>query len=322
MQLQGKSPDTIKSYIGWVAKYIDFIANSNYPTREDRIGAYLTHLIDKFNESASTQHQALCAIILFYKIVRKEEVGRLDFKRSSKPLFLPVILSRKECWSTLDHLSGESWLWDAFMWGCGLRLNELCSLRVMDIDLDRKQIHVHQGKGAKDRILPLPDLLIEPVGKWLRVLRDKFDANLMLPEPVRTWLPGALAKKYPMADLAWGWYWLFPASGPMQNKSKDTSLHVDVPTIFHVHKSAVQKRMHRAFNSAGIVKKATCHTLRHSFATHWLENAEGSHEIAIIRLQKLMGHADPETTMIYLHCVKQRTDVLSPIDVPLMKLAA
>jgi len=312
MRLQGKSWKTIKSYKNCVANYIDFIADSHYSSREERIGRFLTKLVMKDDVSASTQGINLNAIIRFYELVRHEDIGRLDFMRSSKPQIIPTVLSREEAWAVLDNLHGEGWLQGGFMYGCGLRLDETCSIRLMDIYLDRKQIHVHLGKGAKDRVLSIPDILIDPIKAQISavtVLQRKY-ADRKVPVS----LPGALDKKYPSAPFSLPWFWLFPASGPAVKAPWTGSL-------WHIHPNAVQKKIARAVKAAGILKHATPHTLRHSYATHWLENAEGNHEIAIIRLQKLMGHADPQTTMIYLHCVKQRTDVLSPMDTPLLKVA-
>jgi len=312
MRLQGKSWKTIKSYKNCVAKYIDFIADSHFANREERIGKFLTKLVMKDNVSASTQGINLNAIIRFYDLVRHEDIGKLDFMRSSKPQTIPTVLSREEAWGVLDNLHGEGWLQGAFMYGLGLRLDETCSIRIMDIDLFRKQLHVHLGKGAKDRMLEIPERLIEPLRKQIIIVTaiQKKYADRKVPVS----LPGALDKKYPSAPFSLPWFWLFPASGPAV-KAPWTG------KLWHIHPNAVQKKIARAVKAAGITKHATPHTLRHSYATHWLENAEGNHEIAIIRLQKLMGHADPQTTMIYLHCVKQKTDVLSPLDVPL-KMAA
>jgi integron integrase len=312
MRLEGKSPDTIKNYRGWAARYIDFISGSDYATREDRISAYLTYLVIKCNEASSTQKQALNAIICFYRL-RGDPVGKLNFKLSSKEQHLPVILSREECWKTIDQLTGQGYLWAGLMWGCGLRLNEVCSLRVMDVDLDRMQIHVHEGKGSKDRKVPLPNLLKEPLEKHFRVLHPIQEQYAAVKIPVA--LPGALDKKYPNAPYSWPWFWMFPASGVPKDEKKWGK------RLWHIHKNAVQKRIGRAYRAAKINKDVGCHSLRHAFATHWLENAEGSHEVAIIQLQKLLGHSKPETTMIYLHCVKQKTDVLSPLDVPLKRAA-
>jgi integron integrase len=320
MRLQRKSRKTIRAYIGCVAKYIDHIALSNYPTREERIGKFLSHLVIKYNVSASSQKIYLNAIKRFYEWVFKEDIGKLVFDHSTKPQYIPVVLSREETWAVLDRLTGVGWLWGALMYGCGLRLDETCSLRIMDIDLDRKQVHIHLGKGAKDRIVPLPELLIDPLKKHLRILFEVHKRYAARRIPVL--LPDALDKKYPQAPYSWPWFWLFPASGPIQNKSKDPKMRSTTPLLCHVHHSAVQRRIGRAIKAAHIPKKATCHTLRHSFATHWLENSEGSHEIAIIRLQKLLGHSKPETTMIYLHCVKQKTDVPSPLDTLPERVAA
>lgn len=312
MRLEGKSRDTIKNYLGWAGKYIDFIADSSYPTRESRISAYLTRLVVRENVSVNTQKQALNAIITFYRL-RGEPVGKLDFKMSSKPQSLPVILSREECWKTMDQLTGPGYIYAGFMWGCGLRLNEVCSLRVMDVDIDRMQIHVHEGKGAKDRKVTIPNLLKGPIEKHFRMIRpiqEKYAANKV---PIS--LPGALDKKYPSAPFSWPWFWMFPASDVPKDEKKWGK------ALWHIHKNTVQKIIGRAFKRANINKDVGCHSLRHAFATHWLENSEGNHEVAIIQLQKLMGHSKPETTMIYLHCVKQKTNVLSPLDVPLRRAA-
>lgn len=306
MRLENKSRDTIKNYLGWVGKYIDFISNSDYPTREARISAYLTRLVIKEDVAASTQKQALCAIVCFYRL-RGETVGKLDFKWSSKPEQLPVILSREECWRTMDQLTGAGYIWAGLMWGCGLRLNEVCSLRIMDVDLDRMQIHVHEGKGSKDRKIPLPNLLKEPIDRHFRIIRPMQERYADSRIPVK--LPGALNKKYPSAPFSWPWFWMFPASGLPKDEKKWGK------ALWHIHKNAVQKRIGRAYKAANINKNVGCHSLRHAYATHWLENSEGSHEAAIIRLQHLLGHSKPETTMIYLHCIKQKTDVLSPIDI-------
>lgn len=312
MRLEGKSPKTIRNYLGWATKYIDFIIRSSQPSREARISAFLTHLVIDGNVSSSTQKQALNAVNTFHRL-RGEPIGNLDFKWSTKPKDIPVILSREECWATLDQLTGVGRLWAGLMWGCGLRLDETCSLRVMDVDLDRMQIHVHHGKGAKDRVVPLANLLKEPLEHWFRVLRKIQEGYAARRIPIS--LPGALDKKLPNAPFSWPWFWLFPASGPPKDEIKWGK------ALWHIHPNAVQKRIARAYQAAGIKKYVGCHSLRHAYATHWLENAEGSHEAAIIRLQKLLGHSDASTTMIYLHCVKPKSDVRSPLDTPLLKAA-
>lgn len=319
MRMERYAEKSIETYTDCILQYISFITANPGGTRDERIGKFLTRLVIEKNVSVTTQKQNLCAIILFYRMVFSEEVGKLIYKPSSRQKRPPVVLSREEAWRVMDKLTGVGWIWGAFMWGCGLRLDEVCNLRVKDVDLDRKQVSVRDGKGVKDRIVPLADLLVEPMQKHLRNLVREHASYSAWRIPL--WLPDALDRKYPSAPFSWEWFWMFPASGPIQNKSKNPRMHSATPMLYHIHRSAVQKRIGRAIRDARIPKKAHCHTLRHSFATHWLENAEGSHEIAIIRLQKLLGHSDPKTTMIYLHCVKQKTDVPSPLDVPLRRVA-
>lgn len=313
LRLLRRSKSTISTYLSWIRQYIDFLP-SCLPgaSREERIGAFLSRLVIKGNVSATTQKQALCAIVGFYKLVMKEPVGELTFSRSTRPKFLPAVFSREEVWRMLDLLNGVGWLWAAFMYGCGLRLEECCGLRVMDIDIDRRQVNVRRGKGSKDRVVPLPEMLVEPMQKHLRKLQA--DHAGYAKRRIAVSLPDALHRKYPEAPYSWEWFWLFPASGPCKDPKWGGKL-------YHIHDSAVQKQIGRAIRAAKIPKKAGCHTLRHSFATHWLESAEGSHEAALLRLQRLMGHSDPKTTMVYLHLLKPKSDVPSPLDVPLKKAA-
>ena len=306
MRLLRKSPRTIEVYTDWLGKYTDFIKiiPSDLP-REEKINRFLTMLVNNKRVSATTQKQALCAIVRFFKWVIKEPVGDLDFAKSNRAKRLPSVFSRREAWSILDRLNGPTWLWGAFMYGCGLRLEEVCNLRIKDIDLDRRQVMVREGKGNKDRMLPMPEMITKALEKHLRLLQDLHQEYKEKHIPVT--LPDALDKKYPNAPYSWEWFWLFPASGPCQDPRWPRAL-------YHIHHSAVQKRIGAAIRAAKITKKASCHTFRHSFATHWLEGAEGSHEAALLRLQRLMGHRDPKTTMIYLHLLKPKTDVPSPLD--------
>jgi len=320
MRMRGYSQKTIKAYSDWVGQYVDFISRGTAgDTRDARVGAFLTMLVVETHVAAQTQKQALCALVRFYEFVRKEEIGKIDFAYSSKQPRLPVVFSREEAWAVLDRLNGVSWLWGAYFYGCGLRLEECCGLRVQDVDLDRRQVTVRRGKGSKDRIVPLLEMLVEPMQKHLRNLRTEYEGYAERRIPVV--LPDALDRKYPKAPYSWEWFWLFPASAPIQNKSKNPKLRTTTPMLYHIHDSAISKRIARSIREARIPKKASCHTFRHSFATHWLENAEGSHEVALLRLQKLLGHSDLKSTQVYLHLVKVKSDVLSPLDVPLRRAA-
>ena len=289
MRLMRFSYKTIEAYSDWVAQYITFIClPGSGATREERIEKFLTLLVEKKHVSAGTQKQALCAIVKFYKLTLKESVGDLGFAKARRARRLPAVFSREECWGILDKLKGWGWLWGAIMWGCGLRLEELCNLRMKDIDIDRRQLTVREGKGNKDRVLPLPEMLVEPMK--LHIKRIVVEHESYAARHIPVWLPDALDRKYPSAPYSLEWFWLFPASGPIKNMSKNPAMRSSTPLLYHIHHSAVQKQIGRAIKAARILKKASCHTLRHSFATHWLENAEGSHEAAILRLQKLMGH--------------------------------
>lgn len=314
MRVLRRSRKTIKVYMNWVGKYIDSLAVCDPgDSREDKIGRFLSCLVIRQHVSASTQKQALCAIVRFYKWVVKEEVGELSFTRSDKPVRLPAVFSVQEVWRVIDLLKGDAWLWGGIMYGCGLRLEECSQLRVKDVDVDRRQIMVREGKGNKDRMVPMPELLVTPLEnylRWLRTVYEQFAADRV---PVA--MPDALDRKYPAAPFSWEWFWLFPASGPVVERPgravKDRSW---LGKLYHIHKSAIQKRVAAAIRLAKIPKKASCHTFRHSFATHWLENAEGCQEAAILRLKRLLGHKKIETTMIYLHLVKLKSEVPSPLD--------
>jgi len=306
MTIKRRSRKTVKVYLHWVGRYIDFLRNCDKSdSREARIGRFLTMLASREKVAASTQKQALCAVVFLYKNVLRVEVGDLSFLWSTRPKRLPEIFSRCEAWAVLDQLDGVGWLWGALMYGCGLRISEVYRLRVKDISIDRRTVTVREGKGNKDRVLPLPEMIIQPLEKHLRRLRSVHERHAANRTPVS--LPGAIDRKYPNAPYEWGWFWFFPAKQPAIDKKWKGRLH-------HVHETAVQKRIRRAINAAGVQRHASCHTFRHSFATHWLENAEGSHEIAIKRLQELLGHKDVRTTMVYLHLMTRPHDVASPLD--------
>jgi integron integrase len=305
MKMQRKSRNTIKVYREWLERYMDFLQTCKAETHEEKIGAFLSLQVKKHNISASTQKQALCALVYFYKHVLRLPLGDLSFCRATRIPRLPEVFSRQEVWRVLDRLDSEGWLWGALMYGCGLRLDEVCSLRVKDLDIDRRMVIVREGKGGKDRIVPLPELLIEPIHKHMRNISDQWILYAEAKVPVA--LPDNLGKKYPAAPYSWEWFWLFPASGPAKDPHWGGLL-------WHVHPTAVQKRIRRAILAARISKKAGCHTFRHSFATHWLENDEGNHELALKRLQELLGHKDVKTTMIYLHLLPKPQDIASPLD--------
>jgi integrase len=202
MRLQRLSRNTIKVYSEWLDRYINFLAGSHAETIEEKMGQFLTRIVTQDKVSASTQKQALCAIIYFYKRVLGMEIGDISFLRSKRPVRLPEVFSRQEVWRVLDRLDGEGWLWGALMYGCGLRLEECCSLRIKDVDIDRRLITVRQGKGNKDRVVPLPELLVEPLQKQIRNMEHLHASYSASRVPVS--LPDRLDKKYPQAPLFLG----------------------------------------------------------------------------------------------------------------------
>ncbi len=308
MRLQRMSPNTIQTYVDWIKKYIHH-HKLRHPAEMGvvEIGQFLTHLVGgKTGVAASTQKQALCALVYLYGKVLKIELGDISFLRSKRPVRLPVVLSRDEVWRVLDNLRGEYGLQAALLYGCGLRLMECCSLRVGDIDFDRKTVLVRAGKGDKDRYVPLPALVIEPLKQHLNRVKRIHEQDL-----ADGWggvdLPGALAKKYPKAPWEWCWQWVFPAS------SRYTEKETGIQRRWFNHETALQKQVKAAGAKARITKRVYPHILRHSFATHWLEDADGAQDIVLPRLQRLLGHYKIETTMVYVHLITQ-SQVDSPLD--------
>lgn len=245
-RLQRKSRNTLKTYSDWLGRYIDFLATCTAATIEEKLGQFLTRIVTQDNVAASTQKQALCALIFFYKRVLKMDIGDISFLRSKRPARLPEVFSRQEVWRVLDRLDGDGWLWGAFMYGCGLRLDECCSLRVKDVDIDRRMVMIREGKGNKDRTVPLPELLVEPLNKHIRKLEERHEHDSAA--RIAVTLPDKLDKKYPSAPYSWEWYWLFPADAPPKDPKWGGKL-------WHIHPTAVQKRIRRAILAARIPKK-------------------------------------------------------------------
>ncbi|MBN1957888.1 MAG: integron integrase [Desulfuromonadales bacterium] len=295
---------TEETYCQWVRRYILFQKRHPKDMGEEEINAFLTHLAVKDKVSASTQNQALSAILYLYRYVIGRDVGDLgNVIRARRPKRLPVVMTREEVKLVLDQLSDEKWLMASLLYGSGLRLMECLRLRVQDLDFSSKEILVRDGKGGKDRRTMLPQALIP-------VLRDHSLRIKHIHEKDladgwgRVELTGALERKYPNASAEWRWQWVFPQENRWKNKTTgDEGRH-------HVHESILQKAVKAAVYKAGIVKRVGCHTFRYAFATHLLMNGYD-----IRTIQELMGHKDLNTTMIYTHVLnKGGKGVSSPLD--------
>lgn len=299
------SLQTERSYTQWLARFLAF---RKYQAPEalgaSDVKAYLDYLATVREVSASTQNQALCALVFFYGQVLQKPLGEFgDFAKAKRPIRVPAVLSRDEVRRLLEQLTGTYALMGGLLYGAGLRLMEWVRLRVKDVDFDRRQILVRDGKGQKDRITVLPEKHREPLGGHLARVQGLFEADR------KAGLPGvflwpALERKYPNAGAEWPWQWVFPSAGLSQDPRSG------VVRRHHAHASGVQKAVKAAAAKAGISKRVTPHTLRHSFATHLLETGSD-----IRTVQELLGHADVSTTMIYTHVLNRPgLAVRSPAD--------
>lgn len=296
---------TEQAYCHWVKRFI-FFHKVRHPAQmaEPEINAFLTHLAVKEKVSASTQNQALSALLFLYRHVLDRQVGDLcKVIRARKPKRLPVVMTRDEVKVVLGHLTGDKWLMASLMYGAGLRLMECLRLRVQDIDFSRNEITVRDGKGAKDRITMLPESLKRPLQEHLRRVKAIHEKDLA-DGWGRVRMPDALDRKYPNAPAEWRWQWVFPQENRWKNiRTGEEGRH-------HVHETILQRAVKEAVRKAGIVKHASCHTFRHSFATHLLESGYD-----IRTIQELLGHHDISTTMVCTHVLnKGGHGVRSPAD--------
>ncbi len=296
---------TEQTYVGWVCRYLLFIGEKRPDVcGAEEVNGFLRDLVVNRNAAASTQSQALNALVFFYSKIMKKEIGDIgEILRPKRPKRLPVVLSRNEVFLLLNRLSGVHHLMASLLYGTGMRLMECVRLRVQDIEFDRNLILVRDGKGQKDRVVPFPNSLREELKHHLQRRRRLYEEDLEngLGE---VFLPDALAQKYPAAPKEWIWQYVFSSSrisvDPRSGKSRR----------HHIHENSLQKAIKKAAESARITKKVNCHALRHSFATHLLESG---HDIRTI--QELLGHADVSTTMIYTHVLNRGgSGVVSPLD--------
>lgn len=296
---------TEETYVQWAKRFILF-QRKKHPSAmgAPEINEFLTHLAVERNVSASTQSQALAAILFLYRDVLDEEVPWLnDLVRAPRRERTPVVLTRDEVRRLLGQLSGTAQFVARLLYGTGMRLLEGLRLRVKDLDFETGEVVVRSGKGNKDRTTTLPRVLSEGLGRHLEGVRAQHDRDVAEGFG-RVWMPDALAVKYPNANASWSWQWVFPAG----QRSIDPRSGIE--RRHHLGEQVIQRAVHEAVRRAGIAKAATPHTLRHSFATHLLESG---HDIRTV--QELMGHADVKTTMIYTHVLGLgASGVRSPLD--------
>lgn len=312
IRLRGMSYQTEKAYVDWIKRFILF-HHKRHPKEmgAPEIEAFLAHLVNDSNVAPSTQNQALHAILFLYREVLQIELPRLGaLQPAKKQPRLSTVFTRAEVQAILAQMEGKKWLMASLLYGSGMRLIELLRLRVKDIDFERNQITVRQGKGGKDRVTMLPQRLKEPLRQHLVKVREAHEVDLREGFGIVD-LPYALAQKYPQAAKEWKWQYVFPApKRSIDPRSKIERRH-------HLDESVLQKAVKVAMRQAGITKHGSCHTFRHSFATHLLE---AGYDIRTV--QELLGHEDISTTMVYTHVLQLGgLGVRSPLDLPATAMA-
>lgn len=293
------------AYVRWIKRFIQFHGTIHpLMLSDDDVKAYLNHLANSMNVAASTQNQAVAALVFLYKeVLGQAEMHFEDLVRAKKPKRLPVVLSVEEVVRVFQHLEKRPLLICELLYGAGLRISECVRIRVQDIDFDYKQIWVRSGKGLKDRVTLLPQRCIPELQKQLKRIQNLHERDLKKGFG-KALLPGALANKYPDEEEQLRWQYMFPSS----KLSKDP--RSGLRHRHHISTVRIQTAFKQAVHAAGISKKATCHSLRHSFATHLLASGYD-----IRTVQDLLGHKNVATTMIYTHIIKKGgMGVKSPID--------
>lgn len=296
---------TETQYLQWIKRFILF-HDKRHPREMGavEVEAFLMHLAVAGRVAAATQNQALSALLFLYREVLNIDLPWLDkVVRAKQPQRLPVVLTRQEVTAILDRMTGVHGLMARLLYGTGMRLMECVRLRVKDVDFERAEIVVRDGKGAKDRITMLPQALIGPLQDHLRWRRQLFEDDKAKGRAA-VYLPDALGKKYPTAAVDWPWQYIFPSgSYSIDPRSGEERRH-------HIDEKLLQRAVKKAVQASGVAKLATPHTFRHSFATHLLQSGYD-----IRTVQELLGHADVATTMIYTHVLnKGGRGVTSPLD--------
>ena len=298
------SEKTQRAYVDWIRRFIVF--NGRRHPKDlgpEQVRDFLSALATKFGVAASTQNQALAALLFLYDRVLRQELPRIDgIETARRPRRVPVVLSQAEVRAILEHMEEPVRLCARLMYGGGLRVTECASLRIKDVDLDRHEIIVRDGKGGKDRRTPLPDSCAASLRRHLQARFRQCAQDRRI--GVRTTgIPDALLRKNPRADADWRWQYVFPAGRTFVDATRTRRRH-------HLHETVIQRAFKAAVDAARIPKRASCHALRHSFATHLLESGSD-----IRTVQELLGHTDVRTTMIYTHVLNRGArGVRSPAD--------
>lgn len=304
-RLRRLSPRTEQAYLAWIRRFIIHHETRHPETLgEPEVLAFLNWLVVDRKVAYSTQMQALSALLFLYRDVLRRPLGDLrGLVRARGPRRLPAVLARDEVARVVAELRGVPWLVAMLLYGSGLRLGEALALRVKDLDLERRELVVRRGKGGKDRVTMLAEAVVDPLRRHLDRVRGIHRADLASGAGQVT-LPDALERKLPAAARGWAWQWVFPATRTWREQGSG------VRRRHHLHPTAVQRAVAEAVRRAGVDRRATCHTFRHSFATHLLE---AGYDIRTV--QELLGHSDVSTTMIYTHVLNRGgRGVRSPAD--------
>lgn len=305
LRVKHYSYQTEKSYLLWIRRFILF-HNKRHPKEMggEEINAFLTHLAVEGKVAASTQNQALSALLFLYREVLHLELDLdLDAVRAKRSRYLPTVLTPEEVKAIIVHLSGIHRLVVQVLYGSGLRLAEAQQLRVKDVDFNQRQLVIRNSKGMESRLTMLPETLVEPLQEHLLWAKRQHQQDLEQGYG-SVYLPFALERKYPNAEREWSWHYVFPA----ERLSQDP--RTGITRRHHLHESGLQRAIKQAVQKTGIPKRVSCHTFRHSFATHLLQNGYD-----IRTVQELLGHKDVKTTMIYTHVLnKGGRGVRSPLD--------
>jgi integron integrase len=297
---------TERAYVDWARRYILF-HGKRHPSElgSEHVNRFLTHLAVERKVAASTQNQALAGLLFLYgEVLRMPLPDTGGIVRAKKPHRLPTVLTREEVYQVLSRLDGPQKIAATLLYGAGLRLLEALRLRVKDVDFGLGQLVVRDGKGQKDRVTMLPDAARGALALHISDVRILHARDLAAGYG-NVWLPDALARKAPDAATSWSWQWVFPAASRSRDPRSGREMR------HHLKETVLQRAVHNAVVAAGIAKPASCHTLRHSFATHLLEDGYD-----IRTIQELLGHSDVSTTMIYTHVLNKSggRGVRSPLD--------